>query len=246
VAELYIGTSGWSYRHWRDCFYQKTTQKAWLKFYAERFNAVEINGSFYRLQKASTFEKWHTETPDSFRFVLKANRYLTHNKKLRDPKDSVLLEKQHALPLAEKLSAILWQLPQSLKKDLDRLNGFIEALKQWPEVDHVIEFRHESWFDDETSEILSASHIASCLSDSASWPLWKHAVGNHVYIRLHGHPETYVSSYSHGELTQWAKTTAEYLQQDRTVHVYFNNDAECAAPFNALTLQALLQHRSWI
>ncbi|MGR9116280.1 MAG: DUF72 domain-containing protein [Gammaproteobacteria bacterium] len=240
MAELHIGTSGWSYQHWRDCFYSGVARKDWLKFYAERFSSVEINGTFYRLQKPDTFKKWFDESPATFKFTLKANRYLTHNKKLIAPEASVFIEENHAEALNGKLAAVLWQLPGRLKKNMDRLNAFIAALRQWPQVKHVIEFRHPSWFDEETADCLAAADIAVCQSDAESWPFWDCITSNLVYIRLHGHTQTYVSSYSHYELAQWAEKIGDWLKQGRDVHVYFDNDAECAAPFNALALQEML------
>lgn len=243
MSRLYIGTSGWSYQHWRDCFYRDIPHKEWLKFYAEGFKAVEINGTFYRLQKSETFKKWSDETPADFRFALKANRYLTHNKKLIDPEAPVLIEKNHADALNGKLTAVLWQMPGFLKKNSARLNAFTFALRQWPEVRHVIEFRHPSWFDDDTAACLAEAKIAVCQSDAESWPLWDRITTDLVYIRLHGHTRTYASSYSPSELAQWADKISDWLRQGRDVHVYFDNDAECAAPFNAQTLQALLDER---
>ncbi len=240
MQSLYIGTSGWSYQHWQDCFYTGVARKDWLKFYAERFSAVEVNGTFYRLQSPATFKKWFDTTPATFRFALKGNRYLTHNKKLLDPAPSVLIEKNHAEALGEKLAVVLWQLPGRLKKDLLRLQGFIDALKQWPEVRHSIEFRHASWFDDETADRLAQANIAVCLSDAETWPMWDRITTNLVYIRLHGHTGTYASSYSAAELADWAERITQWLKEGREVHVYFDNDAECAAPFNALTLQTML------
>ncbi|MFZ2170923.1 MAG: DUF72 domain-containing protein [Methylococcaceae bacterium] len=239
MSRLYIGTSGWSYQHWQNCFYTGAARKDWLKFYAERFSAVEINGTFYRLQNPGTFKKWFDETPATFRFALKANRYLTHNKKLLDPEASLLIEKNHAEALGEKLATVLWQLPGMLKKDLSRLKGFIDALQQWSEVRHTIEFRHESWFDEETADCLAQAEIAVCLSDAETWPMWDRITSNLVYIRLHGHMRTYASSYSNSELAYWAECIARWSGQDKEVHVYFDNDAECAAPFNALALQSL-------
>lgn len=243
MTRLYIGTSGWSYQHWRDCFYRNIHRKDWLKFYAESFAAVEINGTFYRLQKPETFKKWSDETPPGFKFALKANRYLTHSKKLIDPEPSVLIEKTHAEPLNEKLTAVLWQLPGFLKKNSDRLNTFTHALRQWPEVRHAIELRHPSWFDDDTAACLAEAKIAVCQSDAESWPLWDRITSDLVYIRLHGHTKTYASRYSQSELAYWADKISDWLEQGRDVHVYFDNDAECAAPFNALTLQALVNER---
>ncbi len=237
-----IGTSGWSYPHWQDRFYSGVAQKGWLKFYAERFSAVEVNGTFYRLQSPTTFEKWFkfNETPPTFRFAIKANRYLTHNKKLLNPKPSILIEKNHAEALGEKLAVVLWQLPGLLKKNSARLQGFIDALQQWPEVRHSIEFRHASWFDDETADRLAQANIAVCLSDAETWPMWDRVTSNLVYIRLHGHARTYASSYSKSELAYWAERIVQWNKQGKDVHVYFDNDAECAAPFNALALQSLI------
>ncbi|MDP1666321.1 MAG: DUF72 domain-containing protein [Methylobacter sp.] len=236
-----IGTSGWGYPDWQQHFYTGVARKDWLRFYAERFSAVEINGTFYRLQSLDTFKKWFDETPATFRFALKANRYLTHNKKLRDPLPSVLIEKSHAEALGEKLAVVLWQLPGLFQKDLARLRDFIDALQQWPEVRHNIEFRHASWFDDETADCLSKAEVAVCISDAQSWPMWDHVTSNLVYIRLHGHAQTYVSAYSQPELAYWAERIDRWLQQDKEVHVYFDNTAECAAPFNALALQTLVE-----
>lgn len=244
MPRCYIGTSGWSYRHWQGCFYNGVSRNDWLGFYARQFSALEINGSFYRLQTAKTFRKWCDQTPASFRFALKANRYLTHNKKLHDADASVLIEKHHAQALGEKLAAVLWQLPASLKKDPARLKGFIDALQIWDDVRHCIEFRHASWFDDETADCLAESNIAVCVSDAENWPLWDRITANLVYVRLHGHLHTYASRYADSDLAQWAARVSGWLAQGKDVHVYFDNDAECAAPFNALTLQALLKNQT--
>ncbi|MBL6986491.1 MAG: DUF72 domain-containing protein [Methylobacter sp.] len=237
---VFIGTSGWSYQHWQERFYNGVPQKDRLKFYAERFSAVEVNGTFYRLQSRAIFKKWFDETPPDFRFAIKANRYLTHNKKLLNPQPSVLIEKNHAEALGGKLAAVLWQLPALLKKDLPRLHGFIDALQQWSEVRHCIEFRHPSWFDDETAAYLAQAEIAVCLSDAETWPMWDQVTTNLVYIRLHGHARTYASSYSKPELAYWAERIAEWTSQGMEVHVYFDNDAEGVAPFNAMDLKAML------
>lgn len=243
MSRCYIGTSGWSYRHWCDGFYRGIPHKDWLKFYTQHFSALEINASFYRLQTPETFLHWAEQTPPGFRFALKANRYLTHNKKLLDPEASVRIEKQHAAVLGEKLAVVLWQLPGGLKRDLPRLKNFVGVLRQWQDVRHAIEFRHPSWFDDETAECLALANIAVCQSDAEAWPIWALVTADFVYLRLHGHTRTYVSSYSDQELAAWAARIAGWLAQGKDVHVYFDNDAECAAPFNALALQALLENQ---
>lgn len=241
MQTLHIGTSGWSYPEWQHTFYAGVARKDWLKFYAERFSAVEINGTFYRLQSPGTFNKWFNETPPAFKFSIKANRYLTHNKKLLDPEPSIAIEKSHAEALGDKLAAVLWQLPVSLKKDPARLKGFTEALQQWPEARHSIEFRHPSWFDDETADCLARADVSVCLSDAQTWPMWNRIMSDLVYIRLHGHTRTYVSSYSQPELARWAGRIAHWVTQDKEVHVYFDNTAESAAPFNASALRALVE-----
>jgi len=243
VRQFYIGTSGWNYPDWQDNFYSGILRKERLKFYAERLPAVEINGTFYRLQNPRTFQKWADETPASFRFTIKANRYLTHHKKLIDPAPSVLIEKNHAEALREKLAVVLWQLPGLVKKDLGKLQRFIAALLQWQNVRHTVEFRHGSWFDDETARYLAEAGIAVCLSDAHDWPMWDRVTTDLVYIRLHGHTQTYVSSYSEPELAQWADRIEQWLRQDKQVHVYFDNTAQSAAPHNALDLLKLLQDR---
>ncbi len=235
-----IGTSGWSYPHWKTCFYRGIPHKDWLAHYARHFNSVEINGTFYRLQKPATLEKWFAETPAEFRFSIKANRYLTHRKKLLDPLQSVMIEREHAQVLRNKLASVLWQLPQTFSKDANRLENFMLALQQWPEIRHAIEFRHPSWFNEETAQKLNSANIAACLSDAGNWPIWERITADLVYVRLHGNPITYVSSYSLEELALWADRIVQWLQQDKLVHLYFDNDAQCAAPANAEELQHLL------
>jgi uncharacterized protein YecE (DUF72 family) len=243
VSRFYIGTSGWNYQEWQDSFYTGIVRKDRLRFYAERLPAVEINGTFYRLQTPDTFKKWADETPATFRFAIKANRYLTHHKKLVDPAASVLIEKSHAEALKEKLAVVLWQLPGLVKKDRVKLQRFIAALLQWQSVRHTVEFRHRSWFDDETAHYLAEAGIAVCLSDAEAWPMWDRVTTDLVYIRLHGHTQTYVSSYSTPELMQWTERIEQWLRQGKQVHVYFDNTAKGAAPHNALELQKLLQNR---
>ena len=235
--KIHIGTSGWSYPHWKTCFYAHIAQKNWLAHYATQFNTVEINASFYRLQSPQTFQKWCAQTPDEFRFSLKANRYLTHTKRLNDPLDSVLIEKKHAQFLHPKLACVLWQLPKNQTKDMPKLQQFIHALTHWREVKHVIEFRHQSWYDDETNELLALHNVTPCISDAADWPIWLTISNDLIYIRLHGHTQTYASHYTKSQLKQWTKRIANH----NNAWVYFDNDAECAAIENAIELQKLVK-----
>jgi len=240
VRKIHIGTSGWSYKHWQDSFYHGIRKKDWLPFYARHFPSVEVNASFYRLQSPATFLRWYEQTPEQFRFAIKANRYLTHNRKLHDPEASIMLEKSRAMMLREKLAVVLWQLPKSWSKNLPRLQSFTQALTCWHEARHCLEFRHPSWFDAETADCLAEAGIAVCLSDAADWPLWEQTSTDLVYLRLHGHAQTYVSCYSDQDLQRWAEKIRCWSDQVKTVYVYFDNDAQGAAPENALTLQSLL------
>jgi uncharacterized protein YecE (DUF72 family) len=239
-GKAYIGTSGWNYKSWRDGFYENTPQKQWLRFCAERFTGIEVNGTFYRLQEKSTFEKWRDETPDNFSFAIKGHRYVTHNKKLLDIEESVIRCRESASSLGKRLAAVVWQLPAFLKKDTDRLEKFLDALRHWNSTRHAIEFRHKSWFDDEVTQCLKRHAVAVCMSDAPDWPMWDRVTTDLVYIRLHGHTRKYASSYSKASLKKWAIRIRGLLKENCAVHVYFDNDAEGAAPRNALTLLEML------
>jgi len=241
AGKAHIGTSGWNYKSWRDGFYGDTPQKEWLRFCAERFTSIEVNGTFYRLQEKSTFKKWRDQTPDGFSFAIKGHRYVTHNKKLLDAEEPVIRCRDSASPLGKRLAAVVWQLPAFLKKDIERLEKFVRVLRHWETTRHAIEFRHKTWFDDEVADILREHGVAVCMSDAPDWPLWDAVTTDLVYIRLHGHTRKYASSYSKPALKRWATRIQDWLKQNRAVHVYFDNDAEGAAPQNALTLLEILR-----
>lgn len=236
----FIGTSGWNYPAWRDAFYGGRPAKQWLRFCAERFSAVEVNATFYRLQRRETFARWRAETPPGFRFAIKANRYLTHNRKLSEPLPSIRLERDHAAGLGDKLAAVLWQLPQNLHRDIGRLERFARALRNWHSVRHAVEFRHESWFDEEVASCLREYRIAVCQSDAADWPRWDVVTTDMVYVRLHGHTVTYASGYADRTLKAWGARCRRWLDEGRDVHVYFDNDALGRAPVDAARLLRLL------
>lgn len=244
MGKAYIGTSGWNYKAWKDGFYAGVPQKDWLRYAACRFSGLEVNASFYRLLTAGTTERWYEQTPDDFRFAIKGHRFLTHNKKLADAEEPIKLQRASVAGLGHKLAVVLWQLPHRLKKNLARLQGFAEALDKWPKVRHALELRNESWFDDEVANALAQHNVAVSLSDAADWPMWARVTTDLVYVRLHGHPHTYASAYSESELDAWAECIRIWLSEGRTVHAYFDNDAEGAAPFDALKLAARVQgHR---
>jgi len=240
-GKAYIGTSGWNYKSWRNNFYGNRPQKQWLRFCSERFTGIEVNGTFYRLQEKSTYNKWREQTPDNFPFAIKGHRYVTHNKKLLDVEKSVIRCRQSASPLGQRLVAVLWQLPAFLKKDGARLEKFVKTLRHWSGPRHAIEFRHKSWFDNEVAECLRQYGVGVCMSEAPDWPMWEKVTTDVVYIRLHGHTRKYASSYSKPALGRWATRIRRWLKESRAVHVYFDNDAEGAAPQNALTLLQMLR-----
>lgn len=241
---LYVGTSGWNYKAWKDSFYQGVKQKEWLQHYATRFNAVEVNATFYRLLKESTVEGWGQKTPEGFCFAIKGSRYITHSKKLRPDPDSITKQRDNLTPLEGKVKAVLWQMPGTLGKDLELLREFGRRLEDWPGVDHVLEFRDESWFDEQTAEALETMNLGTCISDAGKWPRWDRVTGPLAYIRLHGSPETYVSPYSRQALQEWAEKVSGWLDQGRSVHVYFDNTDQGAAAEDALILQKMLLRSS--
>ncbi|HEX5060174.1 MAG TPA: DUF72 domain-containing protein [Kofleriaceae bacterium] len=240
MARAYIGTSGWVYAGWREHLYADTPTKKWLAVASRAFDALEINGSFYTQIKPETYQRWYEETPEAFRFALKGHRFVTHYKRLRDCRDSIIRLRDQVQPLREKLAAVVWQLPSNFECNVERLADFMRALTAWRDVRHALELRHRSWFVPEVADVLRANHIAVCMSDAPDFPIWREVTSDLVYVRLHGHTRKYASSYSEQSLRAWASATQRWLAQGRDVHVYFDNDAEGHAVRNALRFQELV------
>src|SRR5437868_7033226 len=162
---LFVGTSGWQYRHWRHVFYpDKRPQREWLPFFAERFQTVEVNNTFYNLPERSVFEHWRKQTPDDFVFALKMSRYLAHLKRLHDPIDPVRRFMERAQALGPKMGPVLLQLPPRFRVNLDLLDASLDVFD--PSVRVAVEFRDESWFQPETQSVLERHRAALCLADS--------------------------------------------------------------------------------
>jgi len=240
ATHIFIGTSGWNYAGWKDDFYTGVPRKWWLEYYSESFNALEVDGTFYHLLRKNVAKSWYERTPADFHFAVKGHRYITHIKRLEPPGESLKLQRDSTAPLGEKLAAMLWQLPPNLHKDMRKLAVFIAMLAMWPEVRHVMEFRDQSWFDDEVATLMARERIALCQSDAATWPMWRAITTDLVFIRLHGHAATYASNYERDLLELWAKGIRQWLDDGRDVHIYFDNDAQGHAPWNALTLADIL------
>ena len=202
---LRVGICGWSHAAWRAGFYAGVPQRRWLAHCAERFTAIEVNATFYRFMKETAFERWREQTPDDFVFALKRHKLIIHNRRLGDVAEPLANVRRDFSRLGAKLAAVLWQLSAALEKDPGRLRAFAALLSDWSRVDHVMEFRDPTWFDDETAEILRVGGLANCLSDSPHWPLWEASTADPVYVRLHGHDRLYVSAYGAAGLRPWAR-----------------------------------------
>jgi uncharacterized protein YecE (DUF72 family) len=240
MAQAFVGTSGWVYAGWRQHLYADTPMRRWLEVASRTFDALEINGSFYTQIKPETYERWRRETPNGFRFALKGHRYVTHYKRLRDCEKSIVLLRDQAQGLGDKLRSVVWQLPSNFGLNLERLDDFLRALEVWPGVRHALELRHASWFTPSVADRLRAARVAVVMSDAPDFPMWREVTTDFVYVRLHGHTRKYASSYSLPHLRRWSADVAGWLDEGREVHVYFDNDAEGHAVRNALTLKALV------
>jgi len=233
--EVRIGCSGWQYRHWRGVFYPPGLPQArWLAHYATHLNTVEINNTFYRLPERSIFANWRRQVPPSFRFALKASRFLTHMKKLKEPREPLARLLSRAIPLGSALGPILYQLPPRWRIDVDRLTTFLHSLPKGRR--HAIEFRDPSWYTDEVFALLTRHHVALCLHDMAGSATGRLAVGPLVYVRFHG-PQKYRGRYDDRVLEHWGTWLAAQVRDGRPVYAYFNNDVDAHAPRDAVRLR---------
>jgi uncharacterized protein YecE (DUF72 family) len=242
---IFIGTSGYNYPHWWNgvFFPSDLPQRKWLEFYAQYFDTVELNVSFYRLPKKEVFDSWYKRTPKKFSFAVKGNRFITHIKRLKDCREPLSLFFDHASPLKEKLGAVLWQLPPRFKFHEERLEQFCILLSTLPRskpLRHAFEFRDESWHCQETFRILEEFDFAFCIAHGSGLPLIEKVTSDFIYLRLHGGEVLYGSIYSDKELNRWIRKVEDWRAKRKAVFVYFNNDAYGFAVKNALTLKKML------
>ncbi len=232
-----IGCSGWSYRDWRERFYPPGTPSSRrLEHYASVFDTVEVNATFYRLPEVETVRSWAEQVPDGFLFAIKASRYLTHMKRLRDIEPGLkrYWERIEPLPAAGKLGPVLWQLPERFERDDETLAAALAAL---PDADHCFEFRHPSWFAPTVYSLLEDHGASLALGDDARRELPEASpVGPLAYLRLHYGSRGRDGNYSDRELETWRRRIAAWRAR-RRVFVYLNNDWQGFAPRNALTLK---------
>lgn len=234
---IYIGTSGWIYNHWSGLFYPKDCAKAkWLEFYAGHFGTVELNASFYRLPKPQTFENWRKRTPDDFLWAVKASRYITHVKRLKEAAEPLERLYHCVEALEKKLGPILFQLPPSLSFNEEVFGQFCQHLKK--DRLSALEVRHPSWEHQKAIDILRDHNIALCVSDTAGrYPYIEENTASFVYIRLHGSKQLYASEYSEVELQAYARKIKEWAKD---IFLYFDNDYGGYAIRNAKRLNEIL------
>ncbi|MCS0498106.1 DUF72 domain-containing protein [Protaetiibacter mangrovi] len=265
MAVARIGMAGWTYAPWRGEFYPPGLKQAdELRYAAERVSSIELNGSFYSLQKPASWAKWRAETPDDFVFAVKAPRFMTHIRRLSDVAEPLAnFLASGILGLGPKLGPILWQLPPSLDYDPELVRAFLALLphdteralevargrgermrgKELLEIDepralrHAIEPRAFSFDDQEFADQAAGAGVAVVLGDTAGrWPRLDWVTADFAYARLHGDEELYTSGYDDAGLDEWEEWTRDHLDHDRDVYVYFDNDQKVRAPFDAMAL----------
>jgi uncharacterized protein YecE (DUF72 family) len=234
---VHVGTSGWQYADWRGEFYPRgVPQRLWLEHYAAEFGTVEVNNAFYRLPERTVFESWRLRTPDGFVVAVKASRYLTHIRRLRDPAEPVARLLDRARALESRLGPVLLQLPPTLQADADLLAG---CLAEFPgDVRVAVEPRHRSWWTAEIREVLTSYNAALCWADRGSrpiTPLWRTA--DWGYLRLHAGRARPWPRYGRTALRSWTRRIAGEWGLSADVFVYFNNDQHGAAVLDAQAMR---------
>jgi len=235
-AEVRIGTSGWHYRHWVGTFYPAGMPAARMFMYYQRFfDTVELNNSFYRLPTPEAFRAWRDAAPEDFRFAVKGSRFLTHNKKLKEPEQALANLLPRAELLGEKLGPILFQLPPKWKVNVQRLGEFLATLPR----DHryAFEFRESSWNTQAVYDTLHRFNAAYCIHELAGFHTPVIVTADFAYVRLHGPGGKYQGCYADETLCQWADRIAQWSRELKAVYVYFDNDDSGYAPRNALELK---------
>lgn len=236
--KLHIGTSGWVYPHWRGPFYPlDLPESEWLAFYARHFASVEINSGFYRLPSRANFEHWRDATPKGFLFSVKASRFITHMKKLKDAEQTLPPLLEAVTGLGDKLGPLLFQLPPRWRANPARLREFLQALPKGLRV--AFELRDASWHTPSVLDLLAESDAGFCIYDLAGFQSPRHITADFAYIRLHGPGAAYSGRYGRKALAEWADWLGR--QRLKAAYVYFDNDEAGYAVRDALDLQALLK-----
>lgn len=239
-GQVRVGTSGWIYKHWRGVVYPAAlAPRHWFAHYAVAFDTVELNNSFYRLPSADAFREWARQAPPGFIFAVKASRFLTHMKKLRDPEQPLENILGRARELGPHLGPVLYQLPPGWHANLDRLRHFLALLPT--DLTHVLEFRDPSWYAPEVRDALAEFGVGFCIHDLRAQETPEWLTGPAVYVRFHGPTaRAYAGRYPKAQLRSWAARIDRYRQAGHDVYVYFNNDDAGYAVTNARELREML------
>ncbi|WP_035698710.1 DUF72 domain-containing protein [Glycomyces tenuis] len=238
---VHVGTSGWQYRDWRGVLYpERLPQRRWLEHYAEHFTTVENNNVFYRLPRRSTVETWRSQLPPGFTMAVKASRFLTHMKRLREPAEPVARFMEAAAGLGDRLGPVLLQLPPTLRADAELLDACLARFP--PGVRVAVEPRHPSWRSEVIRDVLAGRDAALCWADEDGRPVtppWRTAFWG--YLRLHRGTAAPRPSYGDRALRSWCRRLAETWPDEADCHVYCNNDPGGAAVRNALRFAELMR-----
>ncbi len=241
--KIHIGTSGWSYKHWKDIYYPpKLATAKWLSFYAKTFSTTEINASFYRLPTQETVLKWMAQVPKDFVFCPKMSRYLTHMKKLKEPEEPLERFFNIFEPMKKNMGPVLIQLPPFLKFNFETANHFYQLLhRNYREYEFVMEVRHDTWLQEESLGLMAKYNIGFVISQSGDqFPYSELVTAKNIYIRFHGPRELYASSYSDEMLNEFAKKFKNWIKEGHELWIYFNNDVHGYAIADAQRLMEIM------
>jgi uncharacterized protein YecE (DUF72 family) len=236
ARRIHVGTSGWSYAHWRGPFYPSDLPEGeWLAYYGERLHTVEINNTFHQLPTQATLRGWREAVAEDFVFSVKASRFITHMKKLREPEVTLANFFERIAALAPRLGPILFQLPPRWRLDLERLRHFLAALPG--EYRYAFEFRDRSWWNPAVYDLLAHHEIAFCIHDLGGMLSPREVTSDIVYVRLHGPEGPYRGCYDSATVAAWVEAFSGWAAQGRAVYCYFDNDQRGYAVLNALQMQ---------
>jgi uncharacterized protein YecE (DUF72 family) len=241
---IHIGTSGWSYKHWKGLFYPEGLKETlWLEYYSRTFDIAEINTSFYHLPKHQTVLNWIEKAPEGFLFCPKLSRYITHMKKLKDVEEPLQRFFDVFAPMQAHTGPVLVQLPPQLKFDYARAESFYATLqKDFKTFSFVMEVRHDSWLQNDSLNLMAAHNLGIVISQSGGFfPYTEMVTATNVYIRFHGPHELYASGYSDESLHEYAQKIKAWVAEGCTVWAFFNNDIHGYAFADAQRLQQLVQ-----
>jgi len=244
MAKLFVGTSGWSYDSWVEDFYPEGTEKIdMLNQYVEEFKTVEINATFYRLPFENMIKGWRNKAAEGFRYSVKAPRQITHYDKLEADREYLNDFFDRIEGLQDYLGPVLWQLPPSLEKDMDLLKRFFDTVDT-SEHEHAVEFRNDSWLDDEVYSEMESRDVVSVSVSSDSMPADFTETGSFIYYRFHGLSHNHRYNYSKKELDEWADKCADAISEGKNAYIYFNNTASGDAPMNANVFRDMVERKA--